>query len=76
VLTQTGASVSGTITYLNGNSGTIGGTFDGQMLAYTWSNGADHGDGQLTLSADGCTLDGYFASAGDGSRGAWTLTRC
>src|SRR5581483_810194 len=76
VLTQTDTAVSGAISYTNGNTGQLSGTFDGHTLTYTWWNDADHGDGQLTLSASGCTLGGYFVQASDGARGAWTLTQC
>lgn len=74
VLTQSGASVTGTIQYANGGTGTVNGTMVGKRLQFTFAdtNGRT-GSGWLELSWNNF-LGGPWrnASVRDGS---WTLMR-
>ena len=75
-LTQVGSSVTGIAAYTEGGTATYTGCFDGATFYLSYTNAVDAGYGQLTLSADGTTLQGYWSSAEDSSGPhSWTLQR-
>lgn len=75
-ITQVGASVTGIAFYSEGGSATYTGCFDGTTFYLAYNNAVDDGYGQLTLSADGNTLQGFWYSYenNDGQHD-WTLQR-
>jgi hypothetical protein len=77
-ITQVGSSVSGIAMYTEGGSATYTGCIDGGTRTFylSYNNAVDDGYAQLTLSADGGTLSGYWVSYEDNSGNhSWTLTR-
>lgn len=74
-LTRTSNRVTGRMVYPNGNQGSLTGTVSGNTINFTWSNGTDAGTGQLSLSADGRALTGYWISNKTGTQADWRMTR-
>lgn len=74
VITQNGASVTGTYTH---DSGRINGTISGNVFTGTWSESPsysapnDAGDMELTMSADGKSFTGKWRYGSEGSWGNW-----
>jgi hypothetical protein len=74
VLTQNGNSISGTIKWADGRSGTINGTFTNKRLKHTWSDtSGSGGSGWLELSWANF-LGGPWRNQ-QGKDGSWTLNR-
>jgi hypothetical protein len=75
-ITQVGTSVTGIAFYSEGGSATYTGCFDGTTFYLAYTNAVDDGYGQLTLSVDGSTLQGFWYSyeSNDGQH-SWTLQR-
>ncbi len=74
VITQNGASVTGTYTH---DSGKIVGTVSGNIMTGTWSESpsyappGDAGDMELTMAADGKSFSGKWRYGSEGSWGSW-----
>lgn len=74
VLTQNGASVTGTYTH---DSGRLTGTISGNIMTGTWSESpsyappSDAGDMELTMAADGKSFSGKWRYGSEGSWGSW-----
>ena len=74
VLTQNGPSITGTITWADGRSGTINGTFANKRLKHTWSDTSGNGgSGWLELSWANF-LGGQWQNQ-QVKNGSWTLSR-
>lgn len=75
-LTHVGSTVTGIASYTEGGSATYTGCFDGTTFYLGYSNEVDDGYAELTLSADGNTLQGFWYSYEDNSgHHSWTLQR-
>jgi len=74
VITQNGASVTGTYTH---DSGRISGTISSNVFTGTWSESpsysppSDAGDMELTMSTDGKSFTGKWRYGSNGSWGDW-----
>lgn len=74
ILTQNGASVSGTYTH---DSGRVSGTISGNVFTGTWSESPsysppnDAGDMELIMSADGKSFTGKWRYGSTSSWGSW-----
>lgn len=74
VITQNGASVTGTYTH---DSGKIVGIVSGNVMTGTWSEApsynppGDAGDMELTMAADGKSFTGKWRYGSEGSWGNW-----